>query len=136
MNGKNKTVTELTEVRARSAEEISVERLKARTVMAGYKSTEARLMMELEEAKPEGGTPDVFTNQILEKIDKVLDYQDALIYEARALKAYAKVLGFFYGDKRVKLIKDLRKCAAARLKTKRELESKKDALRSILYGEK
>lgn len=136
----NENTTTATEVKTLSAEEMQarkvLEKLRARTVTAGYESTEARLMMEKEETTPEEGTPVAFTNQVLSTMDKVMDYQDALIYEARALKAYARALEFFDGVNRIKLIKDLKACAADRFKTKRALEIKKEALRAILYGEK
>ena len=137
MNEKNTTVTE---TKALNAEEIYarkvLEKLRARTITAAYEATEARLMMEKEEATPEEGTPCAFTNHILSTMDKIMDYQDALIYEARALKAYAKALEFYDGANRIKLIKDLRKCAADRFKTQRALEIKKEALRVLIYGEK
>ena len=140
MNENNKTVTESTETKALNAEEMQarkvLEKLRARTVKAGYASTEARLLMEKAEAMPEEGTPGAFTNKALSTMDKVMDYQDALIYEARALKAYADALEFFDGVNRIKLIKDLRACAADRFKTKRALEIKKEALRALIYGEK
>lgn len=135
----NENTTTVTETKALSAKEIqarTLEKLRARTITAAYEATEARLMMEKEEATPEEGTPCAFTNHILSTMDKVMDYQDALIYEARALKAYAKALEFYDGANRIKMIKDLRACAAARFKTQRGLEIKKEALRAILYGEK
>lgn len=135
----NETTTTVTEVKALSEEEFQARTLtglKARTVEAAHKATEARLLMEKGEAIPEEGTPGEFTNQVLSKIDRVSDYQDALIYEARALKAYADALEFFDGANRIKLIKDLRACATDRFKTQRALESKKDTLRAYIYGSK
>lgn len=136
MNENNTTAVETKALSAKEIQARTLAELRARTVKAGYEATEARLMMEKEETTPEEGTPGAFTNKLLAKMDKVMEYQDALIYEARALKAYAEALEFFDGANRIKLIKDLRACAAARFKTQRELDAKRDDLRVLIYGEK